>query len=328
MGFSGRDFADERPFAKLAADRFGTEHFEMTISAADFGAFLPRYVWHMEEPVCEPPAIALYYVSKLAREHVTVLLSGEGGDEAFAGYRNYRNLVWLERIKRGGPMVNAAFSTGLSRLDHRFRPFALRQVPASLARSVSGLLLQPYFESLSHHGQQPGPGLFCGLPLRSRSRIQHPLRCVDCRRKSGTRTLLQAMLYIDTKTWLPDDLLIKADKMTMANSVELRVPLLDHKVLEFAASLPPGMKLHGATTKYLLKKALSNRIPKEIRERKKTGFPVPYGSWMRNELKDMVWDVLLDRRTINRGYFRRDGVEVCCKRTRTVWITPKRYFLC
>ncbi len=117
------------------------------------------------------------------------------------------------------------------------------------------------------------------------------------------------MLYIDSKTWLPDDLLIKADKMTMANSVELRVPLLDHKVLEFAASLPPGMKLHGATTKYLLKKALSNRIPKEIRDRKKTGFPVPYGSWMRNELKDMVWDVLLDRRTINRGYFRRDGVE-------------------
>ena len=106
---------------------------------------------------------------------------------------------------------------------------------------------------------------------------------------------LQAMLYIDSKTWLPDDLLIKADKMTMANSIELRVPLLDHKVLEFAASLPPGMKLHGATTKYILKKALSKRIPKEIRDRKKTGFPVPYGSWMRNELKDMVWDVLLDR---------------------------------
>ncbi len=98
MGFAGTHVADERPYAKLAAQKFGTQHYEMTITADDFAAFMPRYVWHMEEPVCEPPAIALYYVSKLAREHVTVLLSGEGGDEAFAGYSNYRNLVWLERI--------------------------------------------------------------------------------------------------------------------------------------------------------------------------------------------------------------------------------------
>jgi asparagine synthase (glutamine-hydrolysing) len=120
---------------------------------------------------------------------------------------------------------------------------------------------------------------------------------------------LNAMLYIDTKTWLPDDLLIKADKMTMANSLELRVPLLDHKVLEFAASLPPEMKLNGHRTKYILKKALSKRIPKEIRSRKKAGFPVPYGSWIRTELKDIVWDVLMDSRTTSRGYFSRDGIE-------------------
>ena len=133
-----------------------------------------------------------------------------------------------------------------------------------------------------------------------------PLRIVAERMFSG-QDALHAMLYIDTKTWLPDDLLIKADKMTMANSIELRVPLLDHKVLEFAASLPPGMKLNGAKTKYILKKALSKRIPKEIRNRKKAGFPVPYGSWIRGELKDMVWDVLMDSRTISRGYFRRDA---------------------
>jgi asparagine synthase (glutamine-hydrolysing) len=103
--------------------------------------------------------------------------------------------------------------------------------------------------------------------------------------------------------------LIKADKMTMANSIELRVPLLDHKVLEFAASLPPSFKLNGSTTKFILKKALSQRIPKEIRDRKKTGFPVPYESWIRTDLKDIVWDVLMDRRTIDRGYFRKDAVE-------------------
>jgi asparagine synthase (glutamine-hydrolysing) len=120
---------------------------------------------------------------------------------------------------------------------------------------------------------------------------------------------LQAMLYIDTKTWLPDDLLIKADKMTMANSIELRVPLLDHQVLEFAASLPPRLKLNRGITKYLLKRALSKRIPKEIRDRKKTGFPVPYESWLRSELKDVVWNVLTDSKTVSRGYFRREAIE-------------------
>jgi len=120
---------------------------------------------------------------------------------------------------------------------------------------------------------------------------------------------LDAMLYIDTKTWLPDDLLIKADKMTMANSVELRVPLLDHKVLEFAASLPPNFKLNGFNRKYILKKALAQKVPSEILNRKKAGFPVPYESWLRSDLKDTVWSLLTDQRTIERGYFRKDALE-------------------
>jgi asparagine synthase (glutamine-hydrolysing) len=114
---------------------------------------------------------------------------------------------------------------------------------------------------------------------------------------------LDAMLYIDTKTWLPDDLLIKADKMTMANSVELRVPLLDHKILEFAAALPASLKVHGVTTKYLAKKALASRVPKEILRRRKAGFPVPYETWLRNGSRGWVRDLLLDRQTTNRGYF-------------------------
>src|SRR6202044_3819249 len=113
-GFSDAGFADERPYARLASEAFGSQHHGMTITAEDFAAFMPKYVWHMEEPVCEPPAIALYYVSALARKHVTVLLSGEGGDEAFAGYSNYRNLVWLERLKRGRPFLNSAFAGGMS----------------------------------------------------------------------------------------------------------------------------------------------------------------------------------------------------------------------
>jgi asparagine synthase (glutamine-hydrolysing) len=117
------------------------------------------------------------------------------------------------------------------------------------------------------------------------------------------------MLYVDTKTSLPDDLLLKADKMTMANSIELRVPLLDHVLLEFAATLPENFKVRGLTTKYILKKALRDRIPKEILRRRKAGFPVPWESWLRGELKDWVSGVLFDRETLSRGYFERSAIE-------------------
>jgi asparagine synthase (glutamine-hydrolysing) len=128
-------------------------------------------------------------------------------------------------------------------------------------------------------------------------------------RNSGTSDILNKMLYVDTKTWLPDDLLIKADKITMANSVELRVPLLDHKVLEFAASLPTSYKVHGLTTKYIAKMALSKRVPREILDRRKTGFPVPYNSWLRGPLRGWLCGILLDRTTLARGYFRKNAIE-------------------
>ena len=308
VGFSGEHFADERPYARLAAKRYGTQHYEMTISAGDSAAFMPKYVWHMEEPVCEPPAIALYYVSKLAREHVTVLLSGEGGDEAFAGYSNYRNLVWLERIKRGGPLLNSALAGGMSLGNSLFGMSRLtKYVPLMQDRFPDY-----YYSRTSNPHRTTGNGLGGVYSADFRGAIDRdlsiePMRALQSRVR-GLNTL-DAMLYIDTKTWLPDDLLIKADKMTMANSIELRVPLLDHKVLEFAASLPSRLKLNGLKTKFILKKALSSRIPKEIRDRKKTGFPVPYESWLRTDLKDLVWDVLTDSRTTNRGYFSKTAVE-------------------
>jgi asparagine synthase (glutamine-hydrolysing) len=120
---------------------------------------------------------------------------------------------------------------------------------------------------------------------------------------------LKQMLYVDTKTWLPDDLLIKADKMTMAHSLELRVPLLDHHVLEFAASLPTSYKLKNTSTKHILKEALSRRLPPAILHRKKIGFPVPYATWLSNELRKSVAEILLDETTIGRGYFRKETVE-------------------
>jgi asparagine synthase (glutamine-hydrolysing) len=151
--------------------------------------------------------------------------------------------------------------------------------------------------------------LYSGDFARSINREQalEPMRRLHDRVR-GQETL-DGMLYIDTKTWLPDDLLIKADKITMANSIELRVPLLDHKVLEFAAALPSSFKVHGLTTKYLLKEALRSRVPEPILKRPKTGFPVPYESWLRTDLKGWARDILLDSATLRRGYFDRGSLE-------------------
>jgi asparagine synthase (glutamine-hydrolysing) len=308
VGFAGGEVADERPYARLAADRYGTQHYDTTISASDFAAFIPQYVWHMEEPVCEPPAIALYYVSKLARNHVKVLLSGEGGDEAFAGYGNYRNLVWMERLKQGGPLLNRTFAQGISIANSLFHlPRIAKYAPLLKDRFPDyyySRTSDPYHFTGNRLGETYSKGFASAI---NREHSLEPVRRLQA--KVRNRSALDSMLYIDTKTWLPDELLIKADKMTMANSVELRVPLLDHKVLEFAMSLPSNFKLNGFKTKYILKRALSQRIPVEIRNRKKTGFPVPYESWLRNDLKDVVWNVLTDRKTIDRGYFSKEGIE-------------------
>jgi asparagine synthase (glutamine-hydrolysing) len=308
VGFSDSAFAHERPYARLAAETFGSRHHEMTITAEDFAAFLPKYVWHMEEPVCEPPAVALYYVSKLARNHVKVLLSGEGGDEAFAGYDNYRSIIWLERFKQVWPAGNSAASWGLSHLNSWAHSARL----AKYAPLVNATFPNYYYSRTSTPFQYSGNGigeLYSADFLKSidREYTVEPVRRLFAR--MSNQSVLDQMLYIDTKTWLPDDLLIKADKMTMANSLELRVPLLDHRLLEFAASLPANFKLKGFTLKYIWKKALSKRVPSSILKRKKAGFPVPYEFWLRNNLRDQIRDILTDRKTIERGYFQKSGVE-------------------
>jgi len=308
VGFSDSGFADERPYARLAAETFGTRHYDMTITADDFAAFLPQFVWHMEEPVCEPPAVALYYVSKLASQYVKVLLSGEGGDEAFAGYDNYRGIIWLERLKQVWPGANGAASWGLSQLNSWIHSPRI----AKYAPLVNATFPDYYYSRTSTPYRYSGNGigeLYSADFVNSIDReytVEPVRRLLSMVRNQG---ILDQMLYIDTKTWLPDDLLIKADKVTMANSLELRVPLLDHRLLEFAAALPPNYKLNGFSLKYIWKKALSKRVPDKILKRKKAGFPVPYEFWLRNDLQDQVRAILTDRKTAERGYFRKAAVE-------------------
>ena len=309
VGFSAPGIEDERPYARLAAGIFGSQHHEMTITAADFAAFMPRYVWHMEEPVCEPPAVALYYVSELARKYVKVLISGEGGDEAFGGYPNYRTMLWIERAKAALGPLRGLTSAGVSFANRHF-------LKSGRIAKYAPMIREP-FDSY-YYGRTSSPHSFFNASteqLYAKEFAEHAFKQAST---SGLRTHLAAaaeqdtvnrMLYVDTKMWLPDDLLLKADKMTMANSIELRVPFLDHKILEFAASLPGNFKVRGLTTKYVAKRALNRRVPSKILNRKKAGFPVPYDRWLRTDLKSWLTDILMDRETLARGYFERGAIE-------------------
>ena len=307
IGFEGQEFADERPYARLAAQRYGTLHHELTIGANDFADFLPQYVRHMEEPVCEPPAVALYHVARMARESsVKVLLSGEGGDEAFAGFNKYAYLLALESMKKALGPARGLLRVGLEWSAH----LGSRSLPQYSAL-VAPRLAQYYF-SCTSSPRTPFNRAKARLYGRRMATMIDP---ADSDRPSreiferlADQPMLNQMLGVDTKTWLPDDLLVKADKMTMATSVELRVPLLDHRVLEFAASLPTDFKVKGWPPKRILRAALKDSVPPEILHRKKVGFPVPYDRWMRTELKDLVCDTLLSRQSALRAHFEADAI--------------------
>lgn len=314
IGFSSEGVVDERPFARLAAKRFGAKHYEISISPDEFADFLPNYVWYMEEPICQPPAIALYYVSKLASEHVKVLISGEGSDEAFAGYENYRNLFWFENLKTALGPLRGPVGSGMSRLGQLLHSRVLAKYGPRM-----GVKFEQYYLS-----RTSSPFDFFTRESRDLYSDEMAQKVDKDESASATRKYLsraagygwlEKMLYVDTNTWLPDNLLIKADKMTMANSVELRVPFLDHKVLEFAARLPRDQKVRGWTMKYLAKRALRGHVPDEILSRRKAGFPVPYEYWLRNSLRKWVSEILLDSKTLSRGYFKRGAIEELMKRS-------------
>ena len=308
VGFDGRQVVDERPFARLAADQFGTEHHEISITANDFWKFLPEYVWHMEEPVCEPPAVALYYVSKLARDHVKVLLSGEGGDEAFAGYPNYPNMLRLDRIRSAfGPLARTV-GAATSLLGQMLGENRLRRYGDALGRPLAS----HYFSRTSGPGtyfNRHARSVFTSEFLERTASVSPEGMMTDLLGAVPRESLLNQMLYLDTKTWLPDDLLVKADKITMANSIELRVPMLDHRVLEFAASLPEDFKVRGSETKRILKAAFAKALPAEVLNRKKAGFPVPYAMWLRGDFKQQIEGMLLSSEAAGRGYFKTEQVE-------------------
>jgi asparagine synthase (glutamine-hydrolysing) len=313
VGFDQENFADERVYARLAARQFGTDHHEITITPRDFWDFLPTLARHMEEPVYDPPAVSLHYVSKLARGYVKVLLSGEGGDEAFGGYLTYRNFMFLERLKSAvGPFAGA-----VSRLFDGAGRFGRLKKIGRFAPHLRRPLAEYYYSRAASPFDffaQERAALYTAA-FREAVDAEQSLEVVRAlfRRVNGESPLNQ-MQYIDLKTSLPDDLLVKADKMTMGNSLELRVPLLDHRVLEFALNLPEAHRVRGVVTKRILKETFRRHIPREIIERKKAGFPIPIERWVRHELNGSVREVLLSRECLERGFFRRSAIESMLER--------------
>jgi len=316
VAFDERE-ANELEYARIAASAFGTDHHEVVVSPEDFFQSLPGLVYHEDEPIAHPSSVPLYFVSRLASHHVKVVLTGEGSDELLGGYARYRKTLYnLAAGRAYHALLPSSLRERIKRaLERMSSQSALRQ---KLSRTF--LCLEPridsiYLDNFSVFSRQMQRSLFSARALEE-IRTPDPYR--EIRRAmadSGARSLLNQLLAGDLKTYL-HELLMKQDQMSMAASIESRVPFLDHKLVEFAAKLPERMKLRGLTTKYILRKAMADRIPRPILDRRKMGFPVPIGAWLRGRSSRFLDEYVLSDRAAERGIFRREFVSEIVSRHR------------
>lgn len=289
VGYEQAAGINEFDYAGIVGRHAETLHHELILPAKDFADWIPQLVWHLDEPVGDAACVPLFFLARYAKERATVLHSGEGADEIFAGYSIYKKMEMINHLQ-SGPFFSLvrAISQGLE-------PLAGKGKIARYLRLV-GRPLEERYRGVSGHfmeGVKPDLVRTGALPdAENHAFLDETFGGYYNRVK--TAGSLNRMLFVDTKTWLPDDLLVKADKMTMAASVELRVPFLDHRLVEFAARLPVSYKVRGGETKYLLKKAMERFLPNEVIYRRKKGFPVPLAAWFRNGLYDLASEVLLN----------------------------------
>lgn len=297
IGFNEDSF-DELKYARIAARHFGTDHHEFTVTP-DLVSLVEELVWHFDEPFADSSALPTFMVSKMAREHVTVVLSGDGGDELFAGYSRY---------------VTERKRSGLERLPRSIRQNLIRPLSEALPHGARGKnylfnisldAAARYIDSISHFNGPRKQKLYSGSTRTkmngSFARGESIFRQIAA--NSGTDDPVENLLYLDTKTYLPSDILTKVDRMSMAASLETRSPLLDQELIDHVARIPSALKLKGSETKYIFKRAVEGIVPKEILERPKQGFGVPIGDWINSQLKERMTGDLADRRTLERGYF-------------------------
>jgi asparagine synthase (glutamine-hydrolysing) len=303
IGFN-EDSYDELKYARLTAQKLGTEHHEFLVTP-DVCDVVDQLAWHFDEPFADSSAIPTYVVSKLAREHVKVVLTGDGGDELFAGYSRYAT----ERNRSKFDFVPAMIKGGL--MDPLSRALPHGAWGRNYLHNVALDPIGRYLDNVSVFTGLNKGALYTadfGDQLRGSSHLSSYFHELSGNVKSNAS--LDSLLYIDSKTYLPGDILTKVDRMSMAVSLEARVPLLDHKLIEFVTRIPASMKLAGSETKHLFKRAIADLVPPEIINRPKQGFGVPIQQWINEQLRERIRDTLNDPRTLQRGYVTRSHVEV------------------
>jgi asparagine synthase (glutamine-hydrolysing) len=295
IGFH-EDSYSELKYARMAASHFGTEHHEFIVTP-DICNIVDELAWHFDEPFADSSAIPTYMVSKLAREHVKVVLSGDGGDELFAGYTRYA----VDQKRSGFAHLPSLVRQGV------MRPLSRRLPHGAWGRNfLYNVALDPldrYVDSISIFSELNKPSLYTEdfrrqLNGHERAGARYSRLAASVR----TNEPLDGMLYLDSKTYLPGDILTKVDRMSMAVSLEARVPLLDHHLIEFVARMPASMKMRGLETKYIFKRAVRGLVPSEILDRPKQGFGVPIQEWINDQLRDRIRETLREQRTRERGY--------------------------
>ena len=296
IGFAETDF-DELAYARQVAARYGTDHYELVVKPSALDV-LPKLAWHFDEPFADSSAIPTYYVSKITREHVTVALSGDGGDENFAGYRRYARAQQLhERLDHG-----------MLRLAQPLLRLAAGALPVGApGQAYAGFLgageLGRYHRLMTYERSETLRHLLTS-DLRGSVAAPGPAGFARLVAELGAPDYVSALQLIDIHTYLPEDILTKVDRASMAVSLESRVPLLDHVLMEYAATIPSSLKLREGQGKHILKRAMASSLPGDILTRRKMGFGVPLGEWFRGELRELVRDVLLSRVARERGMFR------------------------
>ena len=299
VGFQTGEGINEIEEARLVARHFDTDHHEI-VTGPSIAEAIPRIVWYMDEPVADPAAVPTYFICQLASESVKVLLSGEGGDELLGGYPRYRWLDFgegLRRISPGWLLATARGALGLLTSEGRLlsRLSTLLGSAPLEDRHLEwvGNMDEPLKSRLLTTTQGDGQGSNGAAPLVR-----------ELMARIGMEDAIPGLMYVDFKTWLPDNILTKTDRMSMAVSVEARVPLLDHRVVEFVAGLPQQVKIRNFGTKRLLRQAMKGILPARTLQRPKQAFQVPLRTWFAGPLRELLWDTLTASRAMQRGSFR------------------------
>ena len=307
VGFKERE-ANEFEYARIVSKAFKTDHHEITITPGQFFAELPNLVWHEDEPLGFIASVPLYFVSKLAQKHVKVVLTGEGSDEILAGYGRYAKTLQLLQYGEKYESLTPSFLRSAVRSGVSTLPDSLNQKLTRTFLTRNSDIENLFFDNFAVFSKAHQEKLFSD-ETKAKISDKNPYRFQNDRiENSDAEEILDKLLYADTKTYL-HELLMKQDQMSMAASIESRVPFLDHKLVEYTAKLPVKMKLRGRTTKWILREAMKGILPDEILTRSKMGFPVPVGSWFRNEYRHVVEEYVLSERALRRNIFNHDFVK-------------------